>query len=145
RLRRRLQGLDGRDPHRRAGPPQARRAPGGQRHHARERRRGLRLLPPPRPPDRGHAPQRLPRRAPGALHALRGAEPHPHLRGDPAMSYGTLYGVGVGPGAPDLMTLRAVAILRAAPVLVLPRSSDWGQSMAWSIAAPNVGEVPGQE
>ena len=53
--------------------------------------------------------------------------------------------MGVGPGASDLMTLRSVAVLRAAEVLVLPRSSDWGESMAWKIAAPNVGEVAGQE
>jgi precorrin-2/cobalt-factor-2 C20-methyltransferase len=56
-----------------------------------------------------------------------------------------IFGVGVGPGASDLMTLRSVAVLRAAEVLVLPRSSDWGESMAWKIAAPNVGEVADQE
>ena len=37
------------------------------------------------------------------------------------MSLGTLYGVGVGPGAPDLMTLRAVNVLRAVPVVAIPR------------------------
>jgi precorrin-2/cobalt-factor-2 C20-methyltransferase len=56
-----------------------------------------------------------------------------------------LWGVGVGPGAPDLMTLRSIAVLRAADVLVLPRSSDWGESMAWKIAEPNVGAVEKQE
>ena len=58
---------------------------------------------------------------------------------------GTLYGVGVGPGAPDLLTLRARDVLRRVPVLALPRSSDHGASMAWQIARPVVGDVTGQE
>jgi len=57
----------------------------------------------------------------------------------------TLYGVGVGPGAPDLLTLRARDVLRRVPVLALPRSSDHGASMAWQIARPVVGDVTGQE
>jgi precorrin-2/cobalt-factor-2 C20-methyltransferase len=56
-----------------------------------------------------------------------------------------LYGVGVGPGAPDLLTLRAQRVLRQVPVLVLPRSNDHTPSMAWRIARPVVGEVEGQE
>ena len=61
------------------------------------------------------------------------------------MSGPRLWGVGVGPGAPDLLTLRAHRILREAEVLVLPRSTDHGGSMAWRIARPVVGEVAGQE
>ncbi len=61
------------------------------------------------------------------------------------MSLGTLYGVGAGPGATDLLTLRAVSVLKAARVLALPRSNDHGASMAWNIVNPAVGEVPGQE
>jgi precorrin-2/cobalt-factor-2 C20-methyltransferase len=61
------------------------------------------------------------------------------------VSYGKLYGVGVGPGAPDLLTLRAVSVLKAAPVLALPRSSDYGASMAWRIVKPVIGENPDQE
>jgi precorrin-2/cobalt-factor-2 C20-methyltransferase len=57
----------------------------------------------------------------------------------------TLYGVGVGPGAPDLITLRALRIVREVPVLALPRSNDYGESMAWKILAPSLGDVPGQE
>jgi precorrin-2/cobalt-factor-2 C20-methyltransferase len=61
------------------------------------------------------------------------------------MTLGTLYGVGLGPGAPDLVTLRALAVLRRAPVLALPRGNDHGASMAWQILRPVLGEVPGQE
>jgi len=59
---------------------------------------------------------------------------------------GTLYGVGVGPGASDLVTLRALKVLRAADVLALPRSSDFGASVAWEIIAPLMREArPEQE
>jgi precorrin-2/cobalt-factor-2 C20-methyltransferase len=61
------------------------------------------------------------------------------------VTYGTLYGVGVGPGAPDLLTLRAVRTLESADVLALPRSSDYGASMAWKIVKPVIGERAGQE
>ncbi len=61
------------------------------------------------------------------------------------MTYGTLYGVGVGPGAPDLLTLRAVRVLESAPVLALPRASDFGASMAWRIIEPVIGARPNQE
>lgn len=61
------------------------------------------------------------------------------------MSWGRLYGVGVGPGASDLMTLRALNVIKAVPVLVLPRSSDYGASTAWRIARSVVGDNPGQE
>jgi precorrin-2/cobalt-factor-2 C20-methyltransferase len=53
--------------------------------------------------------------------------------------------VGVGPGAADLLTLRAQRILRECPVLILPRSTDHTASMAWTIAKPAVGAVKGQE
>ncbi len=56
-----------------------------------------------------------------------------------------LYGVGVGPGAPDLLTFRAQRVLRESQVLVLPRANDHTGSMAWRIARSVVGEVPGQE
>ncbi|WP_433932844.1 precorrin-2 C(20)-methyltransferase [Sorangium cellulosum] len=58
---------------------------------------------------------------------------------------GKLHGVGVGPGAPDLLTLRAVRVLEGADVLALPRSSDFGASMAYRILAPVVGKRQDQE
>ena len=61
------------------------------------------------------------------------------------MQLGTLYGVGVGPGAPDLLTLRAVNVLKSVPVLALPRSSDYGASIEWKIIKPAIGESAEQE
>ncbi len=50
---------------------------------------------------------------------------------------GTLYGLGVGPGDPELLTLKAHRILRAAPVLAYPAPVE-GESMARAIAAPHL-------
>ncbi len=61
------------------------------------------------------------------------------------MSIGALYGVGVGPGAPDLITLRALHVLRSVDVLALPRASEHAASTAWRIVRPTLGDVPGQE
>lgn len=47
---------------------------------------------------------------------------------------GTLYGVGLGPGAPDLITLRAARLIAAAQVVAYP-SLAGGDSFARSIAA----------
>lgn len=61
------------------------------------------------------------------------------------MTYGTLYGVGVGPGAPDLLTRRAIKVLRRADVLVLPRGSHYGESVAWRIVRTVARNPPEQE
>lgn len=58
---------------------------------------------------------------------------------------GTLYGVGVGPGAPDLLTLRALRVIKEADVLAIPRPSDFGTSVAWSIVKPHVEEMTSEE
>jgi precorrin-2/cobalt-factor-2 C20-methyltransferase len=50
---------------------------------------------------------------------------------------GTLFGVGVGPGDPELITLKALRVLREAPVLAWPAPLE-GESMARSIAAPHL-------
>ncbi|WP_368344957.1 precorrin-2 C(20)-methyltransferase [Pelagovum sp. HNIBRBA483] len=47
---------------------------------------------------------------------------------------GTLYGVGLGPGAPDLLTLRAARLIESATVIAYP-SLAGGDSFARSIAA----------
>jgi precorrin-2/cobalt-factor-2 C20-methyltransferase len=48
---------------------------------------------------------------------------------------GRLYGIGVGPGDPELMTLKAHRILRDTHVVAYPQP-DTGPSFARSIAAP---------
>jgi precorrin-2/cobalt-factor-2 C20-methyltransferase len=50
---------------------------------------------------------------------------------------GTLYGIGVGPGDPELITLKARRILRSVPVIAWPAPLE-GESMARSIAAPHL-------
>lgn len=50
---------------------------------------------------------------------------------------GTLYGVGVGPGDPELVTLKAARILRDAPVVAYPAPLE-GDSMARGIAASHI-------
>ncbi len=47
---------------------------------------------------------------------------------------GTLYGVGVGPGDPELLTLKAVRILQAVPVVAYPATPQ-GNAQARDIAA----------
>ncbi len=47
---------------------------------------------------------------------------------------GTLYGVGVGPGAPDLITLRAARLIKGAQIIAYPTLAG-AQSFARSIAA----------
>jgi precorrin-2/cobalt-factor-2 C20-methyltransferase len=57
----------------------------------------------------------------------------------------TIWGVGVGPGAPDLVTLRAIATIRGADVIALPRSSEFGESVAWSIVKDHLDRRSEQE
>ena len=47
---------------------------------------------------------------------------------------GRLYGLGVGPGDPELLTLKALRLLRAAPVVAYPAPKE-GLSFARSIVA----------
>jgi precorrin-2/cobalt-factor-2 C20-methyltransferase len=49
-------------------------------------------------------------------------------------SKGTLYGLGVGPGDPELITLKAHRLLTSAPVLAYP-APEHGDSLARSIVA----------
>jgi precorrin-2/cobalt-factor-2 C20-methyltransferase len=50
------------------------------------------------------------------------------------MRPGTAYGIGVGPGDPELVTLKALRLLQAAPVVAYPAPDD-GPSFARSIVA----------
>ena len=50
---------------------------------------------------------------------------------------GTLYGLGVGPGDPELITLKALRLLRAAPVLAYP-APEGGDSLARAIVATHL-------
>lgn len=49
-----------------------------------------------------------------------------------AITKGKLYGVGVGPGDPELLTIKAVRILREADVIAVPDKGT-GDRTAWSI------------
>lgn len=48
--------------------------------------------------------------------------------------YGTLYGIGVGPGHEDLLTLRAVKILQNCDVVIAPIAKKSGDSIALNTA-----------
>jgi precorrin-2/cobalt-factor-2 C20-methyltransferase len=59
----------------------------------------------------------------------------------PAM--GCLYGIGVGPGDPDLLTLKALKALQKAPVICVPQAANRRESYALSIVKDYVN--PDQE
>ncbi len=52
-----------------------------------------------------------------------------------AISMGRLYGIGVGPGDPELLTLKAYRLLQSAPVVAY-QSATGNESIARSIVAP---------
>ena len=59
------------------------------------------------------------------------------------MRPGRLIGVGVGPGDPELVTLKAQRILRSVPTLLLPVRHLEDPGYAWAIAGPHL--LPGQQ
>ena len=59
---------------------------------------------------------------------------------------GKLYGIGVGPGDPELMTLKAVRLLKECPVIAVPISgSTAGEAVAYKIAREAVPEIACKE
>ncbi len=56
-----------------------------------------------------------------------------------SQGWGRFYGIGVGPGDPELLTLKAARILQQVPVVCYPQSTSGEGSMALAIAA---GAVP---
>ena len=57
------------------------------------------------------------------------------------MPTGRLHGLGIGPGDPELLTLKALRLLQAAPVVAYP-VSDSGKSLARSIVADYLSHTP---
>lgn len=54
------------------------------------------------------------------------------------MMKGTFYGIGVGPGDPDLLTLKAAKILHLVDVIAVPESKKEAGSVALEIAKPHL-------
>jgi precorrin-2/cobalt-factor-2 C20-methyltransferase len=54
------------------------------------------------------------------------------------MKRGTLYGIGIGPGDPDLMTFKGVKILGDCPHVFVPKARQDGESLALNIARKHV-------
>lgn len=52
------------------------------------------------------------------------------------MTLGTLYGIGVGPGDPEWMTVKGARVLAACQNVFVPRASDGADSLALEIARP---------
>ena len=48
-------------------------------------------------------------------------------------NYGCLFGVGVGPGDPELVTLKAQRVLQSVPIICVPQSDTSQDSFALSI------------
>lgn len=55
-------------------------------------------------------------------------------------SNGILYGIGVGPGDPDFLTLKAVAVLKNVDLVYTACSTKNQHSLAMQIAAPHIPE-----
>ncbi len=54
---------------------------------------------------------------------------------------GSLYGVGVGPGDPELMTLKAVRVLKASSIVFTPQAAGSKDSLALTVARNYIDET----
>ena len=52
------------------------------------------------------------------------------------MEFGTFYGIGVGPGDPELLTVKAINALKKIEVIIAPKTEKKSDSVALSIAQP---------
>ncbi len=57
---------------------------------------------------------------------------------------GILYGVGIGPGEPELMTIKAARIIQECDIIAIPKSGD-GDRVAYNIAVQTVPELAQKE
>jgi precorrin-2/cobalt-factor-2 C20-methyltransferase len=55
------------------------------------------------------------------------------------MTIGTLYGIGIGPGDPELITLKGARLISACRNLFVPKARTASESVALAIARPLVG------
>ena len=53
-------------------------------------------------------------------------------------SHATFYGIGVGPGDPELLTVKAINALKRIDVLIAPKTEKKSDSVALSIAQPHL-------
>ncbi len=60
------------------------------------------------------------------------------------MDKGTLYAVGIGPGDPELLTLKAVRLIRDNDLILVPKGREDGESLALSIVRQAV-DLGGKE
>ena len=77
--------------------------------------------------------------AAGCAEAMKAAETTPETATEAPK--GTLYGVSVGPGDPELLTLKAVRVLRAADVVAVPNIGH-GRQTAYGIIEEHIQGKP---
>ena len=57
------------------------------------------------------------------------------------MNKGKLIGLGIGPGDPELITVKAVEVIKNANVICIPRSKNRDDSIAFEIVKPYIGDT----